>query len=289
MKGPPPVVVDKKPVIIRSVSRMANWAARNGTVAGLVPTLGYLHEGHASLIKRARAENRFVAVSVFVNPLQFTAEGYRKYPRDLEADVRFAATAGADIVFAPDAAEMYPPHTEGEIVLPALFRAVADQNLEWHYRGVLVVVLKLLQIVRPRRIYFGLKDPHQLALIEAMVRRFNIPVAIRKCPTVREKDGLARSSRNALLDAAGRAAAPVLYRSLGVARKVFLSGKDPGAALAALRKTLAGEKTAHLEYCELVDPGTFRSPTKTSREALIFVAARIGPLRLTDNVRFQLP
>ncbi|MBI5177634.1 MAG: pantoate--beta-alanine ligase [Nitrospinae bacterium] len=280
----------KNPLVIRSLARMASWALAHGAECGLVPTLGSLHEGHVSLIRRARRENRFVVVSVFINPLQFREKQYRLYPRDLSADVALAARAGADVVFAPTAEEMYPAGFEGGIVLPKMFRLMKAQKLEWHYRGVLVVVMKLFQAVRPRRAYFGLKDPHQLALIERMVADFNVPVVIRKCPTVRENDGLARSSRNALLTEAERKAAPVIYRSLVAGKKVLRDdgGRAAEKAAFAARKILSGEKLARVEHIEVVDPFTFAPLRKDSREALIHAAVWIGQKRLADNLRFKL-
>ena len=148
---------------------MTRWSAGLKGTLGFVPTLGALHEGHESLIKRARRENDVVAVSVFVNPLQFTPEGFKKYPRNLAADAKTVGAAGAAVIFAPSAERMYPAGFQSQIILPPLFGALKRQKLEWHYRGVLQVVLKLIQIVLPDRVYFGLKDPHQLALIERFV------------------------------------------------------------------------------------------------------------------------
>lgn len=267
---------------------MIRWSAGLKGTLGFVPTLGALHEGHASLIERARRENDTVAVSVFVNPLQFTPEGFRKYPRTLAADVKIAGAAGASAIFAPSPEAMYPVGFQSHIVLPPLFAAFKQQNIEWHYRGVLQVVMKLLQIVLPDRAYFGLKDPHQLALIERMVADFNVPVEIRRCPTVRERDGLARSSRNALLAPVERAAAPVIYRALCAAQKALRGGETPARAMRALKTALAAEPLARLEYAEIVDPATFAPVRRGAREALAYAAVWIGEKRLADNIRFRL-
>ncbi len=278
----------RKPAIIRSPEAMGRWSAGLKGTLGFVPTLGALHEGHVSLIKRASRENDVAVVSVFVNPLQFTPEGFRKYPRNLAADAKLAAAAGASAIFAPSAEQMYPAGFQSHIVLPRLFAALKRQNLEWHYRGVLQVVMKLLQIVLPDRVYFGLKDPHQLALIERMAADFNLPVVIRRCSTVRGRDGLARSSRNALLTPGERAAAPVIYRALCAAKKALHEGKTPARAMRVLEKTLAAVPLARLEYAEIIDPSTFLPARRGAREALAYAAVWIGEKRLADNIRFRL-
>lgn len=267
---------------------MTRWSAGLKGTLGFVPTLGALHEGHAALIKRATRENDVVAVSVFVNPLQFTLDGFTKYPRNLAADVKLAGAAGAAAIFAPSAKQMYPAGFQSQIILPPLFAALKRQNLEWHYRGVLQVVMKLIQAVLPDRVYFGLKDPHQLALIERMAADFNLPVEIRRCPTVRERDGLARSSRNALLTPEERATAPVIYRALRAAQKSLRGGETPARAMRALQTVLAAEPLARLEYAELCDPATFLPVRRGAREALAYAAVWIGEKRLADNIRFKL-
>ncbi len=273
--------------IIRTVSAMKRWGELNGRDCGFVPTLGALHDGHVSLMNRARKENRMVAVSVFVNPLQFRRREYLIYPRNIEGDAEIALKAGADVFFAPSAGDMYDAGFEGRIILPHLFQTLKPQRLEWHYGGVLIVVMKLFQIVRPRRAYFGLKDPHQLALIEKMAEDFDVPVVIRKCPTVRERGGLARSSRNALLTADERRAARVIYKALEIGKNEL---KKAGVtrALAVMKKTISSEKTARIEHVEIVNPLTLSPLDGRSREALIFAAVSIGGKRLTDNVRFRL-
>lgn len=267
---------------------MGRWSAGLKGTLGFIPTLGSLHQGHVSLIERACRENDVVAVSVFVNPLQFTPEGFRKYPRNLAADAKIAASAGASVIFAPSAAQMYPAGFQSQIVLPRLFAALKRQNLEWHYRGVLQVVMKLLQIVLPDRVYFGLKDPHQLALIERMAADFNLPIEIRPCPTVRERDGLSRSSRNALLTPEERTAAPVIYRSLCGAKKALREGKSPALAMRILKKEVMAEPLARLEYAEIVDPSTFLPVRQGVSEVLVYAAVWIGEKRLADNIRFRL-
>lgn len=279
--------------VIRHLDEIRPWADRSvkkpGT-SGLVPTLGALHEGHESLIKKARSENKRVVVSVFVNPLQFRKKQYLLYPRDLKSDIEKAAKAGADVLFAPSATEMYQPDFGSGIAMPAMFKTLKRQKLEWHYKGVLAVVLKLFQLVRPDRVYFGQKDPHQLALIERMVKDFNIPVVIRSCPTVRDENGLALSSRNALLTAEEKRAAAVIYRALKFGRK---ETKEKGTRSAQktvvrIKKLILEEPLARLEHIEIVDAKNLRPLTAESAQALVYASVRIGGKRLTDNIRFRL-
>ncbi|MBI3793767.1 MAG: pantoate--beta-alanine ligase [Nitrospinae bacterium] len=277
--------------LIKSVAEMQKWAVKNGRDCGIVPTLGSLHEGHASLIKKARSENGLVVVSVFVNPLQFKRDKFLAYPRNLREDMALAKKAGADVLFAPSADDMYKNDFESQIVLPKMFKTLAHQGLEWHYRGVLAVVMKLFQIILPARAYFGLKDPHQLALIERMVADLNVPVKIRRCETIREKSGLARSSRNALLTAEERKAATVIYKSLELA-KARLRKNGHGnlrGVMSEMKKLIHAEKTARVEHIEIVDPASFLPFDKKSKEALVFTAVNVGGKRLTDNLRFTLP
>lgn len=279
--------------IIRSVRQMKKWADRSKTLpgtSGFVPTLGALHDGHRSLIKKARKENKRVVVSVFVNPLQFKKPAYLAYPRNLRKDIVTAREAGADIIFAPSAEDLYKNDFDTQIRMPEMFKKMKAQNLEWHFRGVLIVVLKLFNIVRPDKAYFGKKDPHQLALIEKMVEELNLPVKISRCPTIRKKNGLARSSRNELLTDKQKQAAPVIYETLRFAKKEILANgaKKSGKIVSAMRNMINGLQEARAEHLEIVDPKTFGPLKPGSREALIFVSAWFGKQRLTDNMRFRL-
>ncbi len=284
----PSMVKPGKFSVIRTVPAMRRWAEKNGGICGFVPTLGALHDGHVSLIKKARSENRVAAVSIFVNPLQFRKKQYLAYPRNLEVDLEIARKAGANVVFAPSAEEMYPAGFETGVTLPQFFQRLKPQGLEWHYKGVLVVVLKLLQLVRPSKVYFGLKDPHQLVLIERMVADLNIPVTVRKCPTVRERDGLARSSRNALLTPDERKAAPVIFRALSHGKREMESGASCAQAMAGMREMISAQPLASVELVEIADALTLAPPGNRTRDVLIFAAVRIGGKRLADNVRFRL-
>ncbi|MEE8484565.1 MAG: pantoate--beta-alanine ligase [Nitrospinota bacterium] len=278
---------------IKGIGGIENWALsppRKGGTCGLVPTLGALHEGHLALIRTARRENDRVVVSVFVNPPQFRKKQFRDYPRDLKGDIEKASSAGADAVFAPKDDDMYPPGFDARIVLPSFFSELKSQKFEWHYRAVLTVVMKLFMLVRPHNAYFGQKDPHQLVLIEKMVNDFNVPVKIRQCPTVREKSGLARSSRNALLTDGEKKAATVIYKALKAGRAEILkkgAGHAP-KAVAMTKKMISSQPLARIEHVEIVDAQTLKPLSKNSRRALIFAAVWIGGKRLTDNIRFNL-
>ena len=273
--------------------QLARWRREDpGAVVGLVPTMGYLHEGHLSLIRRARAECDRVVVSVFVNPLQFgPSEDFARYPRDLERDRALAESAGADLLFHPEAREMYPG---GE---PVVFVDVGDLARRWegaarpgHFRGVVTVVAKLFNLVQPGRAYFGQKDAQQAVIIRRMVADLNFPVEIVIGPTVREADGLAMSSRNVYLDPDQRRAATVLYRALQAARRELEAGERDGAALvAAMERVLAGEPLARPEYAAVVSADTLEPLDRvTAGEVLLILAARVGDTRLIDNFWLQV-
>lgn len=268
--------------------RIARWRREDpdGRV-GFVPTMGYLHEGHLALIRRARAECRRVVVSVFVNPLQFGPhEDYARYPRDLDRDRRLAAAAGADLLFHPSVEVMYP---RGE---PGVFVDVGDLARRWegarrpgHFRGVVTVVTKLFHLVQPDRAYFGQKDAQQAVIIRRMVADLNFPVEVVVCPTVREPDGLALSSRNVYLDRRQRQAAPTLYRALVAARRRLEAGERDGSALvAAMKAVLRAEPLLEPEYAAVVGASDLEPLERVEGEVLLLVAARLGSTRLIDNL-----
>ncbi|MET0553105.1 MAG: pantoate--beta-alanine ligase, partial [Vicinamibacteria bacterium] len=209
-----------------TIAGVRAWRSALAGDVGLVPTMGFLHEGHVSLVERARRENAHVAVSLFVNPTQFgPREDLAAYPRDLERDRGLLRAAGCDLLFVPTAAEMYPPGAGTFVDVGAVAEPLEGARRPGHFRGVATVVLKLLNIVQPARAYFGEKDAQQLAVIRAFVRDLDVPVAVVGCPTVREADGLAKSSRNSYLDADDRRAAPVLHRALSAARDAWERGE----------------------------------------------------------------
>ncbi|MDL1896028.1 pantoate--beta-alanine ligase [Anaerolineae bacterium CFX7] len=252
---------------------------------GLVPTMGALHPGHLSLVQRARAENDRVAVSIFVNPTQFAAGGdFDKYPRTLERDLELLAPYQVDLVFAPPAAEIYPPHFQTYVNVEEIAQPLEGARRPGHFRGVATVVAKLFNIVQPDRAYFGQKDAQQVAVIKQLTRDLNFPLEIVVGETVREADGLAMSSRNAYLSPAERQAAPVLYRALCAARDAFRRGVRDGETLRALmRAELAREPRATVEYVSAADPLTLQELDTLSDGALLSLAVRIGATRLIDN------
>jgi pantoate--beta-alanine ligase len=274
---------------VRTVTRVAavrEWRQSLEGPMGLVPTMGYLHAGHASLVARARAECSHVAASVFVNPAQFgPAEDLARYPRDLPRDQELLREAGCDLLFAPDAAEIYRPGFETSVDVGSVSSPVEGERRPGHFRGVATVVLKLFGIFQPERAYFGQKDAQQLAVIRRMVQDLDVPVEVVGCPTVREADGLAMSSRNAYLTPEERRAAPVLYRALLHARGLWESGeRDPDALRATMLEVLRAEPRARVDYVSAADPATFQELVSPSAPAVLSMAVFIGKARLIDNV-----
>ena len=250
---------------------VAAWR-KKGLSVGFVPTMGALHAGHGALVRRAAAENDRVVVSVFVNPLQFGPnEDYGRYPRALPADRRLVAAAGASLVYAPSVREMYPEGFRTHVEVEGISDLHCGKYRPGHFRGVATVVLKLFNQVRPDRAYFGEKDYQQVTILERMVRDLDVPVSIVRVPTVREKDGLALSSRNAYLTPEQRRAAPSL-------RLALRAGGEK-----AVRKALKGTGL-RLQYAHLVDADTLLPPTRKTRRRRLLAAAYLGKTRLIDNV-----
>jgi pantoate--beta-alanine ligase len=278
--------------VVRTVGEVRSWRAACDRSAGgraevgLVPTMGYLHEGHLSLVRRAAEENPCVAASVFVNPTQFGPdEDLAAYPRDLPRDVALLAEAGCQLVFAPEPGEVYLPGHQAWVEPGHVAQPLEGAHRPGHFRGVATVVLKLFGIVEPTRAYFGRKDAQQLAVINTMVRDLNVPVRIVACPTVREPDGLAMSSRNTYLDTAEREAATVLHRALGAARDAWEAGeRDAGRLRRIMRDVLASEPLARPDYVSVADPDTLAELEVVTGEVLLSMAVRIGKTRLIDNV-----
>ena len=258
---------------------------RHGSV-GLVPTMGALHAGHAALIRRAAAECRTVAVSVFVNPLQFgPAEDLDAYPRRLAADTATAAEAGAEFVWAPSAAEMYPEGFQTTVHIGGITERMEGAARPGHFDGVTTVVTKLFAVGGRCRAYFGEKDYQQLQVVRQLARDLSLPVEVIGCPTVRDPDGLALSSRNAYLRPDERAAAPVLHRALEAGAAAVRSGvRDPGAVRAVMVETVAAEPLVALEYAEVVEAATLRVPSVLAGPLRLLIAARLGTTRLIDNL-----
>ncbi|WP_376790450.1 pantoate--beta-alanine ligase [Thermoflexus sp.] len=253
---------------------------------GFVPTMGYLHEGHLSLVRRARAENDHVAVSIFVNPTQFGPhEDYNRYPRDLERDLQLLTPLGVDLVFAPPVEEMYPPGFQTWVVVEEVSRPLEGAARPGHFRGVATVVTKLFNILQPERAYFGQKDAQQTVVIRRMVQDLNIPVEIVVCPTVREPDGLAMSSRNTYLGPEERRAATVLFRALQAAKARYEEGeRDAERLRMVMREVIQAEPLARLDYVSVADPETLQELSRVEDRALLSLAVYIGKTRLIDNI-----
>ena len=278
--------VVKKIEELKSLIRAARTA---GKTIGLVPTMGYLHDGHLTLMRQARSEQGFVIASLFVNPLQFGPnEDYAVYPRDLERDSRLAASTGIDVLFAPEVDEMYPAgngKTLTFVDVAQITDTLCGASRPGHFRGVATVVTKLINISEADWAYFGQKDAQQVAVIRRMVEDLNLNVKIVSVPIVREKDGLAMSSRNQYLNDQERIAALVLSRALGNARKLLEAGERDTASLALYIETLIKEEPlALLEYVAVVDGGTLAPLGKIKPNTLIALAARFGKTRLIDNM-----
>ena len=255
----------------------------SGTV-GFVPTMGYLHEGHLALIRRARAECDHVVVSIFVNPTQFGAnEDLSKYPRDLERDLRLIEPY-TDLVWTPSAEVMYPQGYQTWVEVEAVTRPLEGTMRPGHFKGVTTVVAKLFNSVQPHKAYFGQKDAQQVAVIRQMVRDLNFPVEIVVCPTSREADGLAMSSRNVYLDPAQRQAATVLFRSLSAAKAAYEQGERDGEKLREkMKEILASEPLAQVQYVSCADYDTLEELTVIKGKALLSMAVFLGKTRLIDN------
>lgn len=262
----------------------AGWRARGETI-GFVPTLGALHEGHRSLVRRARRENKRVVVSIFVNPTQFgPKEDFKRYPRPFRRDLALCRAAGVDAVFAPSAAGFYPPGFQTWVTVEELSRPLCGPFRPGHFRGVATVVLKLLNAAQAHRAYFGEKDFQQLRVVERLVRDLDVPVRVVPCPTVRERDGLALSSRNRYLTPAERRAAPLLRLALRTAAQVLRSRRNAPAAERAARAALARGGLRRIQYVSVVDPRTLR-PWGGRGPARIAAAIYVGRTRLIDNRR----
>lgn len=257
-----------------------------GRRIGFVPTMGALHEGHLSLVRAARQHADVTVVSIFVNPAQFgPQEDYRAYPRDLVGDSDRLQQEGVDFLFAPPVEEIYPPDFQTYAAVEQVSAPLEGRFRPGHFRGVATVVLKLFHIVQPHLAFFGQKDAQQCVVVRQMVRDLSLPVDIVVCPTVREPDGLALSSRNAYLNREERRAATVLFRSLCRARQLLEAGERRAEAiLGEMRALVEQEPRARIDYVELVEAGSLQPLELVAGHALIALAVRIGPARLIDNM-----
>jgi pantoate--beta-alanine ligase len=257
-----------------------------GRRVGFVPTMGYLHEGHASLIRRARTECDVVVTSIFVNPLQFGAgEDLDAYPRDLDRDTRLAEAEGADVLFTPPVGEMYPRPVLTTVSVAEVSAPLEGAARPTHFDGVATVVAKLFAIVGPCSAYFGEKDFQQVAVVRRMAADLSMPVDVVACPTVRERDGLAMSSRNAYLTPEQRAAAPVVHRALQAAAALVMAGeRDPRVVRTLMAEIIQAEPLAELDYAEVVSADSFAVPDPLAGDLRLLAAVRFGRARLIDNV-----
>jgi len=253
---------------------------------GLVPTMGYLHQGHISLVRRAKEECESVVVSIFINTTQFSpTEDLSNYPRDLEKDLRLLDQEGVDLVWTPTVEEMYPLNFQTWVTVETLTSRLEGISRPEHFRGVTTVVTKLFNAVQAQRAYFGQKDAQQSIVIRQMVRDLNMPIEIVICPTIREPDGLAMSSRNTYLDTEERKAAGVLYRALTHAAQLFEVGeRDAQKLRQSMMEVLSKEPLAEIQYVSVADLETLEELEGELREALLSMAVKIGTTRLIDNV-----
>jgi len=274
--------------IIRTVAEMKQcvqeWQ-KEGLRIGLVPTMGYLHRGHTSLMKAARTENDVVVVSIFVNPTQFgPGEDFERYPRDMEADAKKAEAMDVDVIFAPEATDMYPEGYVTYVEPVDISTRLCGVSRPGHFRGVCTVVLKLFNIVCPQNAYFGQKDAQQYLILSRMVADLNLPVQMHRMPIIREQDGLAMSSRNVYLNEEERKQALHLHAALQIAENLYAEGERSAAVLRSameneLRKALLGT----VDYLEIVDPVRLLPVERVKPETLIAMAVRFGNTRLIDN------
>lgn len=276
------------PVIktIDEVKRQVKEWKKQGLEVGLVPTMGFLHEGHVSLIKRAVAECDRVVVSDFVNPMQFSAtEDLEGYPRDIDTDARLCEEAGADMVFNPDPIEMYPEGFCSKVSMTGLQSELCGKSRPGHFGGVCTVCNKLFNIVSPDRAYFGEKDAQQLAIVKHMVKDLNMNLEIVGCPTVREEDGLAKSSRNSYMNEEERKSAVILYKALTEGRKMIEAGeRNPQAVIDKMTEIVSSEPRAEIDYIDIVDALTIEKIDAIQGEILMAMAVFIGKTRLIDNI-----
>lgn len=272
--------------VIETIDEMRQFRLKLTEPVGLVPTMGFLHEGHLTLVRQARIENSSVVVSIFVNPIQFgPQEDFRQYPRDPERDLALLEKEKTDIVFMPSTAEMYPPQFSSWVEVSKVTERLEGASRPGHFRGVATVVAKLFNIVQPTGAYFGQKDAQQLVVIKRMVADLNMNLEIVAVPTVREPDGLAMSSRNIYLNPEERQAATVLYRALNLAQQLYSQGETDAERLRQeMTDLIQKEPLANIDYISIADPETLEELNEVNIPTLVSLAVRIGKTRLIDNM-----
>ncbi|AUD13992.1 MULTISPECIES: pantoate--beta-alanine ligase [unclassified Planococcus (in: firmicutes)] len=273
--------------VVNTVKDLRNWVLgtkKSGQSIGLVPTMGFLHEGHLALVESAKAESDLVVMSIFVNPAQFGPnEDFDRYPRDFERDSLLAEKAGVDVIFAPSVEEMYPRESQITMGAGTLADVLCGKSRPGHFDGVLKVVTKLFHLVQPDTAYFGQKDAQQLAIIESLVRDFDFPLEIRRIETVREQDGLAKSSRNVYLSETERSEAPKLYQALQQGVIGARNGKDP---IPEMTRFIQSETSGRIDYVKLLSyPDLTDAP---NGQAILALAVQFQKARLIDNIIFNL-
>ncbi|MFC5603279.1 pantoate--beta-alanine ligase [Sporosarcina koreensis] len=270
---------------IEELQKTLNRNERKDTTVGFVPTMGFLHEGHLSLVSHAKEQNDIVVMSIFVNPAQFgPGEDFESYPRDREKDLRLASEAGVDIVFIPSVEEMYPADGGIRILPGRQADELCGASRPGHFDGVLKVVLKLFNIVDPDRSYFGMKDAQQLAIIETFVRDFNLRTAIVRVPIVREEDGLAKSSRNVNLTAIERSEAPAIYQALQSGVEMFADGANPEAVERQVAEGIIANSSGKIDYVKILAYPELGPVTDDTEEIILACAVKFSSTRLIDNI-----
>ncbi|MFC1953628.1 pantoate--beta-alanine ligase [Chloroflexota bacterium] len=272
--------------ILKTIAEMKQLRSESTGTVGLVPTMGYLHVGHLSLIKQARVENKTVVASLFVNPTQFgPGEDFSSYPRDTERDLDMLESEKTDIVFMPSRTEIYSPNFDSWVEVGKISHGLEGASRPTHFRGVTTVVAKLFNIVQPTRAYFGQKDAQQLLVIKKMVADLNMNLEVVTCPTVREPDGLAMSSRNSYLNPDERRAAVVLYKALKLAGKMWADGeKDATEIRREMENLIKKQPLAIIDYISIADTETLEELKEVKSPALVSLAVKIGKPRLLDNI-----
>lgn len=269
---------------IKEVRKQVKEWKKQGLTVGLVPTMGYLHEGHQSLMEAARKENDKVVVSIFVNPMQFgPTEDLAEYPRDLDHDAKLCEKVGVDLIFHPEPEEMYQPDFCSFVDMTGLTEGLCGKTRPIHFRGVCTVVNKLFNIVQPDKAYFGQKDGQQLAVIRRMVRDLNMDIQIVGCPIIREEDGLAKSSRNTYLSAEERKAALILSKTIAFGKELAKTEKDAKKVMTAMKEKIETEPLAKIDYVEAVDAISMQPAETLEGECMLAMAVYIGKTRLIDN------
>lgn len=274
---------------IAELQEVVQMAKYNRQSIGLVPTMGYLHEGHLTLAANARSENELVIMSIFVNPTQFGPnEDFESYPRDLPRDTELAKSVGVDYIFAPSVEEMYPHNGGISIRAGRQAHILCGATRPGHFDGVLQVVAKLFNLVQPDRAYFGQKDAQQVAIIQTMVRDYNFPVTIRVVPVVREEDGLAKSSRNVYLSAEERSQAPAIQQGLQLAKRELLESGSVESAIALAKRIIHDNTDGHVDYLMILSYPDLQEIDDRTEQIVVAAAVQIGKTRLIDNLIFSL-